>query len=249
MSSVSDNISSTASEIIRLSKSGNFREAYEKYNDVDHPTACYYLGLYAYNDDFEDIAEAKFIQGAKFGFSYPNDYINSLHSNSIGQCIFLLLDKELIHPEDIQKVTKLIGLAYTYLSSSIELIGDRAYQSYETRAKLLSMSEHSLAITSVMDYLGVQDISLPIIISNDYYQSGMGYNNYLFQSSSNPYSEKLIAKGLQIFTNIVYEHFEENIGLDQLNEMASAVHMVANLKAQDLLKFANQLTNKDFYFY
>lgn len=243
----SSEINLIASEIMQLSKNGNFKQAFEKYNHVKHPVICYHLGLYAYNDDYRDIATTKFIQGSKFGFTYPNDFSNTLHSDPIGQCIYYLLAKNLINQNDIQKRMQLIGLAYVYLSISINLIGNKAYQSYESRARLLTMQKYADEITSIMDYIGVKDIALPLIIGNDYYESYLGYSTYLYQSET-PHTEELREKGISIFVNVVSKHFGGNLGLKVMLETASGVHKEVFHNAEILLNFANGLENKNYFF-
>jgi hypothetical protein len=240
-------INTIASEIIQLSSNGNFKKAFEMYNGIDHPTICYYLGIYAYNDDYDDLAKRKFIQGAKFGLTYPNEYYNNLHSNAIGQCIYYLLDKNLIRLDNSQKIMELIGLSYIYLSVSVNLIGNKAYQSYESRAKLLSMTQYETEAIGIMHHFGVESIGFPIVIAHDFYQSEMGTSTYLYNMSENEHTRELNSKALLMDVGIT-KYSGIQLDFEELTNTALKLHEKAFKNAESLLIYANLVKDKNSFF-
>lgn len=239
-------ITQISNDIVQKSKNGNFKLAFDLYGDINHPVICYYLGLYAYNNDYDSLARKKFIQGAKFGLTYPNDFTENLHSNSIGQCIFLLLEKNLLGINDSQKIMRLIGLSYAYLSISINIIGNKAYQSHESRAKLLSIEKYSDEAASIMNSIGVEDVGFPLIVAYDFYESYLGYASYLFKSET-PYTDELRNKGMAIFTEIS-KSFRDKPSLEDLRDSGKKLHKTAFHKVKALLEYANELNDKNFLF-
>jgi hypothetical protein len=188
-----DNLNKIISDISILSKKDCFLEAYSLYDNISHPVVCYLLGVNACNIDEYAIAKNKLIEASMFGFKYPNEYYLNLHSNSIGQSIYVLLKEELIEVSEHQKIITLLGLAFNYLTVSINLIGNKAYQSYETRANLFTISKYENESASIMNMLGVEDIGFPLTIANDYYQSFLGYSTYKY-FGENSHTEELRIK-------------------------------------------------------
>lgn len=241
------NISGISSEIQKLSKCGEFEVAYDKYSIIKHPVISFYLGLYAYKNDYNEIAQKKFSEAARFGLDFPNECSENLYSNSIGQSIYYLLDRNLLVFSDRRTALTWIGIAYYYLTVSINLIGNKAYQSYETRAKLLSMDEYSQEVLMLMELFGLDPILVPFAVANDYYESYLGHTLYAYDLVGTEYIENLHDNAVSIFYNFGGQVLGE-FTFDDLRESGRKFSDKVFRQSKQLLEQTDKVKGKDFFF-
>jgi len=196
-----------ANQIRTLSKAGRFDEAYQKYKNVNHPELFYVLGVQAYNLDFEDIAKNCFIEGAKFCTEGEHKYYNTIFANSIGQCITLLLTNNLIRTQDKNVLARLFIFGHLYLSNSIKTYGTKAYESHNSRYKLVNETNHTDLFASILKQFGVLIEAIPLMNASDLQQSSIGYANTPYFMNA----EELLNKAYKIITIYKSLHLEYDL--------------------------------------
>lgn len=127
--------------------------------------------------DLQSEAKRHYLMGAKHGLNGAGQYYNTLHADSIGQCLTHLLTQfNLSRSEAVEKATV---LAYMYLSKCISVYGDDAYDSRRSRAILLKDHESPLTIQRfvMQNFMGKFK---EVLILADLFKSAKGL------ASSNP---------------------------------------------------------------
>jgi hypothetical protein len=139
-----------------------------KYGSSNNPDTLYHLGVRCFLQDKKEDAFNILKKGASYGLKVPNEYLDSIFSDSIGQCFFHISNT-------LKKGTeKDFVYAYFYLSNCTRLSKD-SYDSFKSRAILIN--ENPLYSTRLIsDYLGLSAIKDPLVIA-DYYYAGQGFDD------------------------------------------------------------------------
>lgn len=146
-------------------------DLFNKYKSYPHPEICYLLGVMFLNNNINDYSIKALIKGASFGLSHPSNFYNSLYSDCVGQCYFLLSTNFSIPNNEVS--LKLVSLGYLFLSKCIELYPKEAFDSYRSRALLLS---NELNSELIFRFVQSQSTSFfvklePFIISDCFFSS------------------------------------------------------------------------------
>lgn len=150
-----------------------------KFKDIPHPNIGSRLGIrwiiYGYNEE----AFPNLVNSASFGLSHQSSWIQTGYANSIGQSTFLLLN-EFKYDKSFDDVKyKLIANTFICFSGLIRAMGDNAYDSLRTRAKLFEMIEQEPVVAKFLKdyYYEGNDLCIEILTLSDWVLSSIGYKN------------------------------------------------------------------------
>lgn len=193
------------------------RQLYNQKGNYNHPQICYEFGTAFLNMDDKDNAKKAFTQGAIYGIQYPCALYGDVLIEAVGQCLSLLMTKFPI--ADKADAIKVTALGYIYLSRSIALNPENAYDSYRTRGLLFKEHENKMVVRSLItDNVGLFIFVEPYIISDFYITS---------QAKDTPYKNLLqiarrIHRGLED-TTIGLKDADE-YSLDEMADLGEKQH-------------------------
>jgi hypothetical protein len=150
-----------------------------KYINNHQPDIDYHIGIKAYLGGLTDIAKKRFISCAIQGTKPPYIWFDKVTSNSIGQSIYLLLTQNLLKTTDQEVIAKLFVFSYLNLSSCINQIGDKAYESYEARYLIFEDCNYKNIVYNYLHHIGVKEEMIFMLNAYDLYQSSLGYTSAL----------------------------------------------------------------------
>jgi hypothetical protein len=173
---------------------------HEKYANNHHPEIDYHIGVLALQNDYERIGKTRLISCVSAGVAPPYPWFQTTHSNAIGQCAALLLTKNLLTTTDQEVIGKLFVFGYLNLSSCINQLGMKAYQSYETRGTMFLECNFPNIVFNYFKHIGVSGEVISMLNAYDIYKSSLGY-------SSDPLKKKeLTNKAIKMI-----KFFSENV--------------------------------------
>lgn len=143
-----------------------------KYIAVAHPYVHYSLGSqYLYLGKMDN-AFYHLLQASSIGVRNKRAYWDTIFADSIGSSIAQLFSRELIAriPGDLDTFHLFIS-GYMFLSSSIGLYGNKAYESLANRARMIMSCQHGADITAFLTYGGLREV----LAISDHYRSSLGY--------------------------------------------------------------------------
>ena len=190
-----------------------------KYSTNHHPEVDYHIGVKALINGYTNIGKKRLIHCASEGVKPPYSFYSTVHSNAVGQCMALLQTKELLTTTDREVVGKLFVFSFLYLSSCINQVGIKAYESYEARASLFLESDYKNIVFNYCDFLGIKPSMISMITAYDTYQSSIGYSLY------NPIkAEQLSEKAITMMLS-----FNELVPFTTIEEFVKAAMEVQKL--------------------
>jgi hypothetical protein len=163
-------LQSIAKEIYSCSSLRHLHQLIAKYKNSNHPDPFYHLGVICIQNKKYEEAKILFKKGAQYGLKYPNRYFNTIFSDSIGQCFYHLVMNIEIYDYNF------FVLAYIYLSNCINLSPRKTYDSRRSRALLINTENSYFVDKFRADYLGIEYIKEPLVIS-DFYFASLGFEN------------------------------------------------------------------------
>jgi len=145
------------------------KKRYEAYN---HPYKYYILGsAYDLHNDNQN-AFHNYLNAAKFGIVYPNDFYNTYFSDSIGSSLYYLLKRYNYNQLNAEIIRKMFFISYIYLTDTIHFaqkLNIKAFESLENRAYLLAKFEHGYSQLLCGEYLNPFTFGNVLFISDFYY--------------------------------------------------------------------------------
>ncbi|QQR86536.1 MAG: hypothetical protein IPJ76_18450 [Flavobacteriales bacterium] len=143
-----------------------------RYTAVAHPYVHFSLGSrYLYLGKLDN-AFYHLLQASSIGVRNKRAYWDTLFADSVGSSIAQLFSRELIAriPRDLNTFHLFIS-GYMFLSSSIGLYGNKAYESLANRARMIMSCQHGADITAFLTYGGLREV----LAISDHYRSSLGY--------------------------------------------------------------------------
>ncbi len=143
-----------------------------KYMEVAHPHVHHALGSSFWHFGKPDDAYYHLYRAASIGVRNKQEYWGTVFSDSIGASIAQLFFRGLIVrlPKGLD-VFNLFVNGYMFLSSSIGLYGNRAFESLENRARMIIDTEKGTIFAGAMS-MGLRDV----LAISDFYRSSLGYS-------------------------------------------------------------------------
>jgi hypothetical protein len=157
------------------------KHIFNQKGNYNHPQICYDFGVAFLIQGDKAMAKKALLNGAIYGIQYPSSLYENAFSDSVGQCLSLLMIQFPIRNDELG--IKITALGYIFLSRCIELFPRESHDSYRTRGLLFKDHETPMVVSGfVIDNVGMSTLVDPFIISDLYFAS---------QATNSPHRDSL----------------------------------------------------------
>jgi len=170
-------------EVYKTSTIDDLISLESKYMEINHPYKYYIFGVEYNIKRASDRALVCFLKASEIGLRNINIYFNSIFSDSVGSSLSFVLTNFNTANLNTDNIYNFFVNSYMFLSSSIKLIGLKAFDSLKHRAELFEKYEGGVT-SAFIDNYGPGVISQVYVLS-DYYQAAIGFKNTGDIDSSN----------------------------------------------------------------
>lgn len=192
-----------------------------QFGNIKHPNIGFRLGVKWMIFGNKNKALPHLVNSISFCLSPKSSWIQTGYADSMGQCIFHLINKFQFKDSFNEIKYKLIANAYICFSGIIRAIQHRAYDSLNTRAWLIEKSKSDKIVQKFLNdyYYSGDDLCCEILTLSDYTQAAGGFQEVGKMEYFNEAMDSAV-KAYNVITSKPQYELAKEMSIDAVTEMS-----------------------------